>query len=496
MTRLRLIVAMIVLIVVPFGVVAAGRSPRTSRPEAPAPTVVPVVGASVTCPDLRQRGTGVHTRVGVGVLAADEGADPAAPTGGSLVARPLHAVGPAVGLPISLPGQVATDVAPGVDEDALVVTARGPLAAGLEVEQLTRMTTGVERGLAAVRCTAAGPRFWFVGGSTRVGDATVLVLVNPDDTPALVDVTTWTSEGPVDARPGHGIPVPPRSRVTVAGEVLAPDAELLALRVVASRGRVSAALRHARGDARTPLGVDWVPPSQPPARVVVVPGLPGGPGRRVLDITNPGAAATVVAVQVTTAGAQFVPPGLDALRVPAGTGVAIDLTPLTDEGGLTVRVTSGQTPVLAGAFVHDSQGRSPTKDFAYAGSALALRGPALLPDVGADRSTSSTLLLTAPDSAAEVDVGLVGESGVARRLYVSAGRTVAFDLGTLARPGFPEHFAVVVTPAAGAGPVYAARYVRERGERGPLTTLLDLSSAVRRVERPGVRLDPSVGVSR
>jgi hypothetical protein len=48
----------------------------------------------------------------------------------------------------------------------------------------------------------------------------------------------------------------------------------------------------------------------------------------------------------------------------------------------------------------------------------------------------------------------------------------------------------------GSAPVYAARYLREHGSRGPLTTMLVLQGAAQRVALPAVRRDPMVAVRR
>ena len=493
MTRPALSLAVVTALLV-GGVVAAERLPVDPRPR-PAATTVDVVGATAVCPDLRQDRDVLRTRVSAGV-AGQRTNEP----GGQLSAQPLRAEGAPAELPVDRPGQVVVDVGDDLSGDALVVTARGPLAAGLELEQVTRGIGGNERGLAGLRCEAPKTEAWFVGGSTKVGDSALLVMANPDDTPAVVDVTIWTAGGPVDARPGRGLSIAPRSRLAVRLDELAPDKELLALHVVAQRGRVAAALRHARRNGRIPNGVEWVPQAQPPARTVVVPGLPQGPGRRVVLVANPTPDPTIVSLELTTSDGQLVPDGLDALEVPPGTTIATDITQLTDETPAAVRVRSDGGPVLAGAFVFDSQGTSPVKDFAYTASAQPLTGPALLTDVAIDRPTESTLLLTALDADAAVEVTpvpIVGRAGTlpsAKRVEIPGGRTVALRLSTFLPPGATGRLAVEVRPLRGR--VHAARYLRERGATGPLTTVLVLQGAAQRVVLPAVRRDPMVGVSR
>src|SRR3954470_4665789 len=456
-----------------------------------------VVGASAICPDLRQDRDVLRTRVSAGVAVAADGV-----TGtGSLLAQPLSAHGAPARLPVDQPGQVAVDLGSTLTGDALEVTARGPLAAGLELEQITRGEGGSSRGLAGLRCEAPKTDAWFVGGATQVGDSLTLVMANPDDTPALVDVVAWTSDGPADPRPGRGISIPPRKRAAFPLDQIAPDKEWLAVHVVVQRGRVAAAIRHARLDGKTPKGVEWIPQAQPPATTVVVPGLPQGPGRRILSVTNPGLDPTIVSFQLTTPDGQFVPTGMDALEIPPGTTLATELAPLTDKNPATVKVVSEGGPVIAGAFVYDLQ-EGPIREIAYAGSALPLSGPALLTDLVIDRPTESTLFLTALAADATVDVtpvAIVGRDGplpAPKRVTVTGGRTTLLRLSTFLPPGATGRLAVEVRPVPGSAPVYASRYLREHGSRGPLTTMLVLQGAAQRVPVPAVRREPMVAVRR
>ena len=479
----------------------AGVASSSALPERtatrPVSVTADVVGASAICPDLRQDRDVLRTRVSAGVAVAAEGVRGT----GSLLAQPLSARGAPARLPVDRPGQVAVDLGATLTGDALEVTARGPLAAGLELEQVTRGEGGSSRGLAGLRCEAPKTEAWFVGGATQVGDSLTLVMANPDDTPALVDVVVWTSDGPADTRPGRGISIPARKRAAFPLDQIAPDKEWLALHVVVQRGRVAAAVRHARLDGRTPKGVEWVPQALPPATTVVVPGLPQGPGRRILSVTNPGLDPTIVSFQLTTPDGQFVPTGMDAREVPPGTTLATELADLTDKYPATVRVVSDGGPVIAGAFVYDLQEGS-IREIAYAGSALPLSGPALLTDLVIDRPTESTLLLTALDADAVVDVTpvpIVGREGrlpAAKRVTIQGGRTTTLKLSTFLPSGATGRLAVEVRPEPGSAPVYAARYLREHGSRGPLTTMLVLQGAAQRVTLPAVRRDPIVAVTR
>jgi hypothetical protein len=192
---------------------------------------------------------------------------------------------------------------------------------------------------------------------------------------------------------------------------------------------------------------------------------------------------------------------MDALEVPAGTTLATELAPLTDKYPATVKIVSAGGPIVAGAFIYDLQ-EGPVREIAYAGSAVPLSGPALLTDLVINRPTESTLLLTALGAEATVDVipvpivGIEGPLPAAKRVTVPGGRTTTLKLSTFLPPGATGRLAVEVRPIPGSAPIYAARYLREHGSTGPLTTMLDLQGAAQRVPLLPVVRDPLVAVTR
>ena len=406
--------------------------PRTAR-------AAPVVAATAVCPDAGRPGTTVAA-----APAATSGPLGAPPSTTVAAAGPGLTSGPLGAPPQPLAAPVLRDLADG----AHVVTARGDGAGALSVVQRTRTASGAGRGAAALVCPAPAVETWFVGGATVVGATSELVLVNVEDTPAVVDVRVWTAGGPADRRPGRGTAVPARTRVVVPLDRLAPDRDLLAVHVDAVRGRVASALRVTRADGRTPLGTDWVPQAQPPAGEQVVAGLAAGPGSRTALVTNPGEDDAVVRLELATGDGTYVPEGAGAVLVPAGTSVAVDLSAQLSATPAALRVVSDGPPVLAGAVLVDGAGTA--RDAAWAAAVPVLDAAAVLADVDPDRDV---LLLSALDGDATVALG-------GGRLDVPSGTTVAVPLtagGTL-RPL--------------TGRVHAAHWSLERGSRGPLTALL------------------------
>ena len=482
---------------------AVGSVTHDARVTATSSRQVEVVGATAVCPDLRQAKDLLATRVSVGAGLLPEGR---ASAGGAITAHRVTEEGSSVAIPVTRAGEVAVNLGTGTTKDGLAVSARGDLAAGLEVEQVTRGERGVNRGLAGLRCEAPKPDVWFVGGSTMLGNDTTLVLANVDDTPTTINVTVFTAKKLLQPSAAQGLVIRPHTRLEVPLDQWVPDQDLLAMHIQSTRGRVAAGLRHDIKTVTATEGVDWVPQTQPPATQVVVPGFAEGPGLRVLYVTNPGVDDTTVEVKVTTQDGQFVPSGDDALDVPAGTTIAVSLSGIAfdkrAEAGtaLAATVTSSGAPVIAGGLAKDYTSPSPVREIAYTAGALPLSGPALVTDVVINRPTESTLILTAPAGKATVTVTpvpVLGQTGPKPsgpvKVRIPAGRTAILKLSTFFKPGAEAQLAVEVRPDAGSGPVYAARYLRERGAHGPLTTLLVLEGPSQLVSRPAVVNDPQAG---
>lgn len=492
----RPVVTVLALVAALGALVAVGAATTPAAPRSPAAVSAPVQGLTLVCPQLRRAaGRGLDTTVAAGVTALSVRADPAS----TVSALPLGATDAPVPATLQGAGQAAADLAPvGGDtaDGALVLTATGVLAGGLQARQLTRATSGPRRGDEGVACTAPRADTWFAGGSVTDGSSSTLELVNPEDTAAVVDVQIWSVQGQVDPRLGRGIVVPPRGRTSVALDTLAPGDTGLALHVVANQGRVVAAVEHLQASASgaTPLGAEWVPISPPPATRVVLPAIPAGPGPRTLLVTNPDPVPTVVQVQLTTTRGQFVPSGLEALPVPAGSTVLTDLTGLLGSTPAAVAVTSQAGPVLAVGLVVDGAG--PVHDFSYAGAAPALAGPALVSDVGGGGSQLLLSALAGDASVVLTPLPVAGQTGplpAPRTVAVPGGSAVVVPFAVFGVP-VGTVLAVQVRPAAGSGPVRAAGYLREDLPDGPLTTLLALDAPAQRVPRPIVVADPGAGL--
>ncbi|MFI0447873.1 DUF5719 family protein [Actinomadura sp. 6N118] len=362
--------------------------------------------------------------------------------------------------------------------DSFTVRGSGPLAAGLEAERTIHWPGGPDRGLAGTRCARPGTDLWFLGPGPVAAERIDLYLTNVDAQPASVDVTALSGEGPLDTVDGHGIPVEPYSTKIVRigkspeglGDIVT-TARDLALHVRAGTGRVAASIR-VRVDEKK--GIEWMPLSPAPATSLVVPGVPGGGGRRQLLIGVPGEQDARIRIQVITASGAFAPQGQDVLDAPAETVTPFDLDRALSGKPAAVRLVSDR-PIVTGLSAQRGA------DVAY--------GTATLP-LGAhggfvtDNRFSAYLQLTAPAGAATVRVTSVDPKGQGspQDVKVGAGRTVEIKLTGPGEGGY----GTLIVPRPGSGPVHAARNLATgKGDKG-LFTILPIGPALSTVTLPPV----------
>lgn len=461
----------------------------------------PVRGAALVCPDAR----GVPGRQVTWVRAAAvPKAGPAAGAGlgdGGYSRLDATTLGRTTS-PARLTGAYGGhELVVGKGGAAVAFSARGPVAAGLAAGQLTRSDGGLSRGLSATSCQPPGTQFSFVGGSTAVGADLTLYLANVDTVPASVDLVLLGEHGPIRAVNTQGIHVPPASRVAIDLVRLAAGSRLVATTVQVRSGRVAAGVADARRKGSLPEGVDWVPPTVGAGTHLVVPGVADGAGTRSLVVANPGTVAATAHVQLVTRQGAYVPTGLDAVAVPAGTVRAVDLTrQLAGQAGAVV--LTGDRPLMASVQAVYSSADTGFADFSWTTAAPALDGPAVVPLLSVDERArrTSSLVLSAPAAGAHLTVTPLGPGGnlrstASREVTVPAGRTTTVDVGRLlgVRDAMP---AVVITPRAGSGPVYAEAVVRETGARGVLVTAIGVAGGPLTVAFPAVAADPTAPVAR
>ena len=229
--------------------------------------------------------------------------------------------------------------------DPIFVRGTGAIAA----ELIGARTT--EEGLAATECVLPRPDYWLTGIGAGAEHASTLELSNPDEGPAVADVTVWGRTGPLDVPGLRGVTVPGgESQVLDLAEVL-PRRSELAVHVVVSRGRMGATVvDEIPALGSRPATSGWVPPVAEPATEQLLLGLVGGEGTDTLVVSNPGADEARVEVRIVTEDASFVPEGQEAIRISPEAVKTITLTETLRaeirKGALGLQVTS-TAPVTA-----------------------------------------------------------------------------------------------------------------------------------------------------
>jgi hypothetical protein len=356
--------------------------------------------------------------------------------------------------------------------------ATAPRAAAV-VGSLT--TAGDLRGLAASSCVSPGTDQWLVGGDTRVGDSTQLVLDNAGLTAATVTVTAYGENGKVALGSSASLVVPAGKQVVRLLESAAAGQDRLAVDVRASGGVVAAHLQHSALDGIVAQGVDLVVPGATPGRHLAVADVvsrgeqiadPRAPQLRLLAPDH----AASVTVGVWGADGRFRLRGAEQVSLDAGSVVDVGLGGMP-AGSYTVTVDATQD-VVAGVVEQRpgtaAKGQRQPWDLAWSpAQSVPDAAPASLPAAGSLAlvpGTSSAVSLAAVPADRAVDAKLTGQVAATVRVFddsgaqvatrpvtIAAGVTTTLDVGALA-PG--KHVAGVsvdgVTATGGASLVWGA----------------------------------------
>jgi Family of unknown function (DUF5719) len=388
----------------------------------------------------------------------------------SVGAAPVLARGPAQPFAAASGAPVPTGPARG----GVMIEASGSMARGLEAEQASA------GGLATLSCQAPGTDFWFVGPGQKSAADIQLYLMNTDSQAADATVQVLTDSGPILGSTDAGIGVPPHGLVVQSLGKLLHGSGVVALNVTTSVGRVVPAVLETSSSGEPGA---WLPAAAAPATSQVLPGVPGTPGERELYLAVPGANNAQVKVTAVTAKGSYQPTGGNGIDLPGGSAVGIALPSL---GGIPAAVqVSSSVPVTVSMKVPGGLAGAPG---AFAVAAAPVQEQGVIAGNPDSSGGTSALVLSAPQGAAQVSVTELTASGQAsvapRTVAVAAGHTVVVTLAPPRQAGRSSAFAVVVTPLAGSGPVYAGRVVTQAGA---VRSILAVSSSLTWVPLPAVR---------
>jgi hypothetical protein len=463
--------------------VAQFATPAAPGPARAAPQQVAVVSAARACPPVPGGGPGQVAFIAGSPAASSSGSGsgqaelaPLPLAGAQLrTLNPIRATEP--GLLSMLTTPAAQSTAQSTSKKAAPVlqgwsvTASGTLAQAMEAEEATGA------GLASVRCGAPGSDLWFVGPGQQGGAAQIqLDLMNVDALPASADVSLITDAGLVQGGADTGITVPPHQTVTEALSSLAGDASVVAIEVRTSIGRVAADVSESSSHGGT---ASWLPSTAVPSTQLVIPGVPPSGSTAGLYLVVPGSTSARVSVVAVTAQGQHQPFGTQTIDLPGDSASYVPLTPL---GGTAALELTANVPVTAGVLVPGSG----------LGAFTAATAPISEQAVVAGSTTSSgfgaTVVLSAPAGQARArltEMAVTPGATSSQVVTVQAGRTltVPATLPRGAKPG--SAFAIVITPLAGSGPLYAAR-VETRGQ-STVVSIIPAISALTTITLPPVR---------
>lgn len=280
--------------------------------------------------------------------------------------------------PIAVPDNVAGDVAGPPLVLSVPAAESAPLIAGAQSQ-----TAGTETlsGFAAAGCGEAASDGWLVAGSTAVGQTSLILLSNPSDVAATVDLTLYGEGGVVDAPGSTGILVQPGSQRVIPLAGLAPNLNSPVIHMTTRGGQVVASLQQSVISGLIPGGIELAGTTASPAIEQLISGftVPAA----LIDETQSNDTHfhdDQAAVRVLNVGQDAAELTVSATSDDGGNGTSITVTlepgvasevPLTElaAGSYTVRLNADQ-PIVAAA--RSTEKSAASEDFAWFVASQAL----------------------------------------------------------------------------------------------------------------------------
>lgn len=312
--------------------------------------------------------------------------------------------------------------APSADPGVLIAAAQSVAVAQEDIS-----------GLAATNCAEAQADTWLVGGATTVGRTSFVLLSNPTEVTADVDMTFFAENGRLDAPGSTGITVPAKSQRVFSLAGFAPNAKYPAVHIVSTGGYVAASLQQTVIRGLEPGGIELTGPTAAPSTDLVFAGVKitgtsaiaerlSADGyadlQAALRVYVPGDADATITVSVASESSGSAD-GSYTLSAPGGVVSELPLKDLPD-GSYSVSLESTQ-PIVAAA--RTSVLASGAIDFAWNQAAAPLKADVLVP-IAPGPSPRIHIANTGDD---EADVTLRTASGNEVKIAVPAGGTKGLD---------------------------------------------------------------------
>jgi uncharacterized protein DUF5719 len=294
-----------------------------------------------------------------------------------------------------------------------------------------------EPGVAAEPCAPAGGRLWFLpDGNTDEHEKTYLVVANPYDADAVVDVTLYAAQrAPVRDSDLTDLVVHRRRSIAISLARFEPGEHVLGMEVTATAGRVATATLGVSSDGamRSVIGS----PSLTGSALL----LTGGAGPSELTVLAPGDAR--VGFGATLLSRDQAAPAGDLIDV-SQDGISARSYPVQTEGPSSILVAvAGGEPAVA-VTLRSLLGGGDTA--ATGGGLVPTNGWVVLPAVAGEPATPGLVLVNPGEREVEVTLMLLGRPDAAGLpeptvLRISPGRVATVPRRLLAAA--PEAAVVV-----------------------------------------------------
>jgi hypothetical protein len=365
----------------------------------------------------------------------------------------------------------------------IVVSAEGAMATAGSSVIVSDVMEGPGASLSAAPCLGPATLHWFSGLGATDDDRTDLILTNPDDAQAQVDLRYYGQSGRIAVPASSGRGIKGHQSVQVSLNGLVPADGPFSVQVQATEGRVTAVAKRSQGVA------DWQIPSASPSPIIVIPGIPSDAGRRQLVVTNPGNSRATVGVQVLGFQGPYEPSGAESLEVAPESTATVSLEKGLGGAAGSIKLTSN-VPVT-GAVISTSQRRGAATDLAIQSAAVPLIGSGVSALATSTSAESELIVSNAGDADAQITFQVINYDGVTLRtgeMLLGANSTATRRLNSPA----PYSYVVVKVPDGSSVLGGVVLTQPDRREVSGLATI-PFSSPDLASRAPATRPDYSVG---
>ena len=368
-----------------------------------------------------------------------------------------------------------------------ILQGDGVMATASTAMMFSRAGSGSLAGLMSAPCGAPATDHWFVGVGATTDHRTDLVLTNPDQGEAEVDLRFYGRTGLVVVPGSPGLVIEGRSSRTVSLESLVEAEGPLTVAVRASAGRVSAMALERRSDGTASRGADWQPSSVPPTSGLVIPGVPEGAGARQLVVVNPGSERAEVSVELLGVEGPFAPAGAEQLVVQPESSTTVDLTTGLAGQAANVRLTSTRPVTAAVESISAEPEQDP--DLAVQPAVIPINRAGIVALASADGVDAQFTLSNGGPAEVTVSYDVVDYAGTSLR----TDDIVVIPGGTVTRRITSPAPAYLVVRAPNGSQVYGAVVYSGTVGRTAGLSSIPITSPDQAGVAPQVRFDPALG---